>query len=161
MRVRDFPTLGGQGAIKLLLLTWHSSNAPGAAVVSGARLRDLPVSLQNLPTICFKCPLHTLASKLHISWDSVDCSSCSFEDWLGVSVGCMSKWTQLTTASPRVNYNFKGRNQVVFSICHAVEVTSLFPVFFLSSSDWINSTALPSSLLVLYSTLSICCEPHY
>ena len=32
----------------------------------------------------FQCPLQFLASKLHISWDSIGCSLCSSEDRLGV-----------------------------------------------------------------------------
>ena len=36
----------------------------------------------SLPSV-FKCPLQSLASKLHISWDSVGCS----EDWRGVQLG--------------------------------------------------------------------------
>ena len=54
----------------------------------------------SLPSV-FQCPLQSLASKLHISWDSVGCSLCSSEDWLGVPVGCTSKWVQLPfTSSP-------------------------------------------------------------
>ena len=45
-------------------------------------------------------PLHTLASKLHINWDSSGYSLCSSEDQIGVQVGCMRKWVQLATNLP-------------------------------------------------------------
>ena len=48
------PALGGKGATRLLSLTWLSTNAPAAAMVSGARPEDLPVGLQNLLTACFE-----------------------------------------------------------------------------------------------------------
>ena len=48
----------------------------------------------------FKCPLQSLASKLHIGWDSIGCSPCSSEDLLGVPAGGTSKWVQLPPISP-------------------------------------------------------------
>ena len=64
----------------------------------------------SLPSI-FKRPMKPLASKLHISWDSVRCSLCSLDDLLGVPVVCTSKWVQLPPTSlpssqptPRVDY---------------------------------------------------------
>ena len=74
-----------------------SSNASDQPCLPG----ELPVGLQNILLPIFKHRLHsTLASKLHISWDSVGCSVCSSEDQLSVPVGCMHKWVQLPHTSP-------------------------------------------------------------
>ena len=53
----------------------------------------------SLPSV-FRCPLQSLASKLHIRWDSIGCSLCSSENHLGVPVGYMSKWVQLPPTWP-------------------------------------------------------------
>ena len=52
----------------------------------------------SLPSV-FKGPVQPLTFKLLISWNSVDCSLCSYEDHLGVPVGCTSKWVQLPPTS--------------------------------------------------------------
>ena len=87
----DFLPLGKEGAAKLQSLTWLSSISPASAWVWEAGPKDLRLSLLSI----FKCPLQSLPSKLHISWDSVGCSFCSLEDWPGVPIGCMNKWIQL------------------------------------------------------------------
>ena len=70
------------------------TDAPTAAEVSSSPAHGLGTFLSaykiSLPPI-FKCALDTLASKLLISWDSVYCSLCSSEDWLGIPFGWMSK----------------------------------------------------------------------
>ena len=66
---------------------------------SHVRPRDLPVSQQTLLLSVFKHRLQSLASKLNISWDSIGCSLCSSEYWLGVSVRCRSKWVQFPPTS--------------------------------------------------------------
>ena len=46
----DFPSVGGEGADRLLSLKQLSSNAPAVSLVSGARHGDLPVILNLLTT---------------------------------------------------------------------------------------------------------------
>ena len=87
----DFPALENERATKLQPLTWLSCNAPVAAEVSGARPGTFLLAYKFSVPSFFKCLLQPLASKLHISWNSVVCPLCS-EDWLGVLGGCISKW---------------------------------------------------------------------
>ena len=55
--------------------------------------RDLIV-LKHFPYhLTFQCPLQFLVSNLHICWDTVGCSLCSSDDWLGVSLVHRGKWT--------------------------------------------------------------------
>ena len=51
--VWDFLAHGGEGAACWLSLTWLSSHAAAAAIVSSARPGDLPIGLQNLLTAQF------------------------------------------------------------------------------------------------------------
>ena len=46
--------------------------------------RDLTFPAQSLHCLFFNVLCNFFATKLHISWDSVGCSLCSSEDWLGV-----------------------------------------------------------------------------
>ena len=48
----------------------------------------------------FQCPLQFLASKLHISWESVGCSLYSSEDQLGVPAGHRENWALLPAILP-------------------------------------------------------------
>ena len=85
----------GGNCSKLESLTQLSSSAPPQPRSLVRIPGTFPLAYKiSLPPV-FKHPLHTLASKLHISWGSVGCSLCSSEDWLGVPVGCRSKWAQL------------------------------------------------------------------
>ena len=85
----------GGNCSKLESLTQLSSSAPPQPRSLVRSPGTFPLAYKiSLPPV-FKHPLHTLASKLHISWGSVGCSLCSSEDWLGVPVGCRSKWAQL------------------------------------------------------------------
>ena len=99
-----FPALVGEGAVELQSLIQPSSKAPVAAADPGARCQArtsstlVPVQVpgtllpqRNLITICFSTSSTVLASKLHISWDSIGSSLCSSEDWLGIPVGCTRK----------------------------------------------------------------------
>ena len=83
-----------------LLLIWLSSKAPAAAMVLAQVSGTFPLTYVISLVSVFKSPLQSLASKLHISWDSVGCSLCSLADQLGVPVGCMSKWVQLLPTLP-------------------------------------------------------------
>ena len=89
-----FPALRGEGAAKLQLLIQLSSIAPAAATVLALGARpgttatlvpaqvpgNFPSLYKLLPSI-FQHPLQSLASKLHISWDSIGCSLCSSEGY--------------------------------------------------------------------------------
>ena len=48
----------------------------------------------------FQCPLQFLASKRHISWDTVGHSLCSSEDQLGVPAGYRENWALLPPTLP-------------------------------------------------------------
>ena len=87
------------------LLIWLSSKTPAsgpagarpgaaAAPVPGVVLGTLP-SQSILLTICFSVSSTILASKLHISWDSIGFSHCSSEDHLCVPSVHRGKWTLL------------------------------------------------------------------
>ena len=92
----------GEGADDLTLLPiscgrcrvgGHSSLGPCTDT------RDLTVPAQSPHCLFFQCPLQ-LASKLHISWDSVGCSLHSSEDQLGVPAGHRENWDQLPSTLP-------------------------------------------------------------
>ena len=89
------PALSGEGAGELQSLIRLSSEVPAAYEVHGTSSRtaaavvaaQVPGTLPlvyaiSLPPV-FKHPPQSLASKLHINWDSVGSSLCSSEHWLG------------------------------------------------------------------------------
>ena len=63
----DFPTLGGEGAARLLSLSQLSSSVPQAARSPAPSPGTFPMAYKTFLLTVYKCPLHTLASKLHSS----------------------------------------------------------------------------------------------
>ena len=86
-------------------LLWQPPNlAPGSRLKTTAALVPVqipgtPLSQHNL-TVCFSTSSTILASKLHISWDSVGCSLFSSEDSLGVPVWLRDKWAPIPPTLP-------------------------------------------------------------
>ena len=61
----------------------------------GPHIGHCPLNLRNLLPDGTKHPLYSLASKIHIIWDSVDCSGRLSEDQPKIRAGGTSKWAQL------------------------------------------------------------------
>ena len=108
------PCLAGEGAVYVALskdpvtYAWLGLQQPCSLYCSWGPYHPNAISLPSV----IQCPLHFLASDLHISWDSVGCSLCS-SDWLGVSPVRRGKWALLTPTSPPSSLS-------KFGCCHFV-----------------------------------------
>lgn len=102
------------------------------------------ISVTSMGPSC-QCSLQSLTSKLHISCDSVACSVCSLQDWLGVPAEFTIRWVQLPPTSlpfpPQASYIL-----VFASITEQLFQSSLFG----------HTTCF--LLLVLNEFLNICLE---
>ena len=91
--------LVGEGAGDLTLFP-ISSERCWARGHRGADPRELTIPTQSPHHLFFNVLLLFLASKLHISWDSLGCSLCSSEDRLGVPAGHRENQALLLPTSP-------------------------------------------------------------
>ena len=82
-----------------------------------------PLNLQNLLLDGAKHPLYSLASKIHLSWDSIDCSGHLSEDQLKIRAGGTSKWAQLPPTWPLSSLSCLF---LKFCCCWIVDVLCIF-----------------------------------
>ena len=96
------PCFVGQGAVYLALIQGSCTGTElgAAAALVPVLVPGTLLSQHNLLTVCFSMSSKILASKLHISWDSIGGLLCSSEDFLGVPPVHRGKWALLPPTMP-------------------------------------------------------------